>query len=96
MKKSNLVKLGDAISQILKQEQLDVKIARFSVKNGWKDIVGELIARHTAEISFREKTIYLTLNSAALKEELSYRKEELLRNINTFCGSRLVDTIIIR
>lgn len=95
-KSSNLIKLGDAISQLLKQEHLDVKISRFTVKNSWKDIVGEMIARNTTEISFRDKTIFVTLSSAALKEELSYRKEELLKNINTFCGNRLVDTIVIR
>ena len=88
-KHSNLIKLGDAISQLLKQEHLDEKI-------GWKDVVGEMIARNTSEVSFREKTIIVTLSNAALKEELSYRKEELIKNINTFCGSRLVDSIIIR
>ena len=95
-KQSNLIKLGDAISQLLKQEHLDVKIARFAVKNGWKDVVGEMIAKNTSEVSFREKTIIVTLSNAALKEELSYRKEELIKNVNTFCGSRLVDSIIIR
>jgi predicted nucleic acid-binding Zn ribbon protein len=95
-KKSNLIKLGDAISQLFKQEKLDVKISQFSVKNGWADIVGSMVAKNTTEISFKDKTIFVGLNSAALKHELSFRKEEIVNNINKFCGYKLVDEIVIR
>ena len=95
-KKNNLIKLGDAINQIFKQEKLDVKISQFSVKNGWKDIVGELIAKSTTDIFFNEKIVFITLNSAALKHELTFRREELVNNINKFCGYKLVEQIVIR
>ncbi|MDP1802887.1 MAG: DUF721 domain-containing protein [Bacteroidota bacterium] len=95
-KKNNLIKLGDAINQLFKQEKLDVKISQFTVKNGWKDIVGEVIAKSTTEIFFNDKIIFIGLNSAALKHELSFRKEELIANINKFCGYKLVEQIVIR
>lgn len=95
-KKNNLIKLGDAINQIFKQEKLDVKISQFTVKNGWKDIVGEIIAKSTSEIFFNGNTVFITLSSAALKHELSFRKEEILNSINKFCGYKLVDHIVIR
>lgn len=95
-KKNNLIKLGDAINQIFKQEKLDVKISQFSVKNGWKDIVGEIIAKSTSEIFFNGSTVFITLSSAALKHELSFRKEEILNSINKFCGYKLVEHIVIR
>jgi len=95
-KKSNLIKLGDAINQIFKQENLDVKISQYTVKNGWKDIAGELIATNTTDIFFNSKTIFVTLKSAALKHELSFRKEELVNNINKFCGYKLVEHIVIK
>lgn len=95
-KKNNLIKLGDAINQLFKQEKLDVKISQFSVKNGWKDIVGDMIANSTTEIFFNEKIIFITLNSAALKHELSFRKEELIASVNKYCGYKLIDQIVIR
>jgi predicted nucleic acid-binding Zn ribbon protein len=95
-RKSNLIKLGDAISQLFKQEKLDIKISQFSVKNGWKDIVGELVAKNTTEIFFNDTTIFVTLSSAALKHELSFRKEEMIASINKFCGYKLVDQLVIR
>jgi predicted nucleic acid-binding Zn ribbon protein len=95
-RKSNLIKLGDAIQQLFKQENLDVKISQFTVKNSWKEIAGELIALNTTEIFFNNKIIFITLKSAALKHEVSFRKEELLGNINKFCGYKLVDEIVIK
>ena len=95
-RKSNLIRLGDAISQLFKQEKLDIKISQFSVKNGWKDIVGELVAKNTTEIFFNDSTIFVTLSSAALKHELSFRREEMVASINKFCGYKLVDQLVIR
>lgn len=95
-KKSNLIKLGDAISQLFKQEKLDIKISQFSVKNGWKDIVGEMVAKNTSELFFNEKTLFVTLTSAALKHELSFRKEEIVTSVNKFCGYKLIDNLVIR
>jgi predicted nucleic acid-binding Zn ribbon protein len=95
-KKSNLIKLGDAIDQLFKQENLDGKMLQFSIKANWKKIAGELIGSNTTEISFNNKTIFITLKSAALKHELSFRKEELLKNINDFCKKIFIDQIVIR
>lgn len=95
-RKSNLIRLGDAINQLFKQEKLDIKISQFTVKNGWKDIVGEMVAKNTSELFFNDKTLFITLSSAALKHELAFRKEEILNSVNKFCGYKLIDQLVIR
>jgi hypothetical protein len=97
MKKSNLISIGDAISQILKQERLDVKLSRFSVKNAWGEIAGEVIANHTTSIGFDEqKNMFLNLDSAAMKNEVMYSKEGIIKKINQFCGYELVKNLVIK
>ncbi len=96
MKKSNLIKVGDAINEFLKQEKLDVKISRFTVKNSWTEIVGEHIANNTLDISFNDTILFLTLKSAALKQELSFNKQKIIDNINRFCGSKLINDIVFK
>jgi predicted nucleic acid-binding Zn ribbon protein len=96
MKKSNLIKLGDAINQLFKQEKLDVRLSQFSIRNSWKEIAGPMIAKNTTAIHFNDKTIFVSLANAALKHELSFRKEELLNNINKFCGYKLVHELVIK
>ncbi len=96
MKKSNLIKVGDAINEFLKQEKLDVKISRFTVKNSWTEIVGEHISNNTLDISFNDTVLFLTLKSAALKQELSFNKPKIIDNINRFCGSKLINDIVFK
>jgi len=96
MKKSNLIKVGDAISLILKQEKLDVKISRFTVKNSWNEIVGEHVANNTTDMFFNDTTLFLTLKSAALKQELSFGKDQIIDNINRFCGYKLISDIVFK
>ncbi len=96
MKKNNLIKVGDAISLFLKQEKLDVKISRFSVKNSWKEIVGEHVANNTTDISFNDNALFLTLKSAPLKQELSFSKQQIIDNINRFCGYKLIKDIVFK
>ncbi|MGZ3884253.1 MAG: DUF721 domain-containing protein [Bacteroidia bacterium] len=96
MKRNNLIKVGDAINEFLKQEKLDVKISRFAVKNSWSEIVGEHIANNTTNISFSDTAIFLTLKSAALKQELSFSKQQIIDNINRFCGTRLIKDIVFK
>ena len=95
-KKSNLVKLGDVIGELFAKDKLDVRLSQFSVKNSWKEIAGEMIARNTTAIHFNDKVIFITLSNAALKHELSFRKQELIDNINRFCGTKLVNELVIR
>src|ERR1043165_658316 len=95
-RKSNLIRVGDAITQLLKSEKLDVRLSQFSVKSSWKEIVGDVVAKNTGEIFFKDKTIFVTLTSAALRHELAMRKSQIVDNINSFCGYRLVEEIVLR
>jgi hypothetical protein len=97
MKKNNLIKLGDAIEQLFKQEKLDVKMSRFAVKNGWEEIAGKMVANHTISISFDEqKNMYLQLDSSVVKNEVLYSKDQLIKKINTFCGYELIKNMILK
>ncbi len=95
-RKTNLVKLGDVLQQFLSQEKLDIKISQNVVRNSWSEIAGEMVARRTTNIQFQNKTLLVTIDSAALKHELSYQTEALITNVNKFCGYRLIDSLVIR
>jgi predicted nucleic acid-binding Zn ribbon protein len=96
MRKSNLIKLGDAIQTILKEEKLDIKLSQHAVKNDWKSIVGIPIANHTSELYFNQRTLYVSIKSAVVRNEALYSKSVILENINKYCGYKLIDEIIIK
>lgn len=96
MAKNSYIKLGDAISALFKQENLDEKYSVFAVKNAWQEIAGSLIAKHTQEIRYHKKVLWLSITSDVIRNEISYNKKELIEKINQFCGKRLVEEIVLK
>jgi hypothetical protein len=95
-KNHNLIKLGDAISQIFKEEKLDEKYSIFAIRNGWEGIVGKTVAKHTTQINFLNGLLYVSIDSAVVRNELSYVKEDIMQKVNKFVGKRLVKELILK
>ncbi|MBK7819251.1 MAG: DUF721 domain-containing protein [Sphingobacteriaceae bacterium] len=43
-----------------------------------------------------QKNIFLSLDSAAVKNEAMYSKESIVKKINQFCGYELVKNLVIK
>jgi len=88
--------LKKTIDQLLRaygyQDQLD----ELELVKIYEDLVGEIFANHTQKIGFKDKKLYVKLDSASLKQELSYVKEGLVEKINRKMGRRVVEQIIIK
>lgn len=95
-KNHNLIKLGDAISQIFKEEKLDEKYSIFAIRNGWEVIVGKLIAKHTTQINYAAGILFVSVDSAVVRNETSYSKEEIIQKVNTFVGKRLIKELVLK
>lgn len=95
-KNHNLIKLGDAISQLFKEEKLDEKYSIFAIRNGWEGIVGTLVAKHTTQINYASGILFVSIDSPVVRNETSYMKEELIRKVNTFVGKRLIRELVLK
>ena len=61
----------------------------------WPDIVGPGVNRATSRRYFRNGELHVYLTSGALKNELSFRREEIARAINDALGREVVERIIL-
>ncbi len=95
-KNNNLIKLGDAISQIFKEGKLDEKYSVFSIRTNWETIVGVTVAKHTTQINFVQGLLYVSIDSPVIRNEVMYVKEDIITKVNHFCGKRLVRELIIK
>ena len=53
------------------------------------------VSNYTSDVSLKNKTLYIKLSSPALKEELSYGKEKLIRLINERFEKIIVEKIVL-
>jgi len=94
--RSNEHTLKELIDELLKSYRLSDKLCEMKLNDLWPKVVGKVIAQHTKAIYFRNKKLYVSLDNAALKEELHYSKSKLLKMLNKQAGENIIDEIFIK
>lgn len=82
MKKNNEHNIKELIDDLINTYKLRTKINEVRLQHLWKDIAGNSVAARTIEIYIKDKTLFLRLTSAPLKEELFYAREKIIQQIN--------------
>ena len=95
-KQSNLIKLGDAISQLFKEEKLDKKYSIFAIRNDWPKIVGEMIAKHTTQINYAQGQLFVSIDSSIVRNEMLYAKADIINKVNKYVGKLLIKELVLK
>ena len=93
MNNNNQLTLKEAIDQMLKAYQLKARMAEQQVISSWPATMGTMIAKHTTKLYISNRQLFVSLDSAALRQELSYSKEKIIKNLNEAAGANVIDTI---
>jgi hypothetical protein len=96
MRSSNDQKLGDAIKDMLKLYRLDEKVDEHKLIRSWEKAVGPLISKHTTDIYVSNSKLVVTIDSAPLRQEISYSSSKIIKDLNALVGSQVVNELVIR
>ena len=91
----NNLELKILVNTFLKENKLEKGLLNIEVKKAWFEMMNNGVANYTTDVSLRKKTLYIKLSSPALKEELSYGKEKLIKLINERLKGNVVEKIIL-
>ncbi|MCF8283986.1 MAG: DUF721 domain-containing protein [Sphingobacteriales bacterium] len=94
-KKSNEVTLKDAIQSLMEHYHIDDRYRFEQVKQRWEEIVGKMIAQRTEKMSIKYKTLYLTVNSSVIQQELQMMKTLIIKRVNEEAGKEIITNVII-
>lgn len=93
---SNQVSLKDALKEMLEVYRLKAKLNQTKINAVWIKLMGTSINKYTREIKLRRNKLYITIESASLRQELSYGKEKIIKIINEELGEDYIEDVIIR
>lgn len=88
--------LKQAIDQLLRAYGYQKQLDELKLIELYKEQVGKMFQNHTQNIFVKDKILYVSLDSASLKQELSYVKEGLIDKLNQKMGKRIIEKIIIK
>jgi predicted nucleic acid-binding Zn ribbon protein len=89
-------KIGPLLQQFLKSSGLEAGYAEYRLKKSWKDLLGPMVARKTKNLQIRNRTLFVTLHSSVMRNELEMMKQSLIPRLNEAAGSSVIDDIVLR
>ena len=96
MRKSDTRKIGEVISDYMREMKIDRKIMEARLINSWPSIVGTTIARQTEKIYIRKGVFYVHLRSPVLRNELSYMKTRIMEVLNETAGEVIITSVVLK
>ena len=96
MAKHNDQIIGDVLKNMVRDMKISPKLHELKIKKFWLDVMGTTINSYTKEIKLRRNKLFITIESAPLRQELSYGKEKLLKVLNREIGEEYIQDIVIR
>ena len=87
--------IKNLIDIFLKKNNLEKGLLDLEVKRAWHELMENGVSNYTTDVSLKNKTLYIKLSSPALKEELSYGKEKLMKLINERFKKKIVQKIVL-
>lgn len=95
MKRNNEQSLKQALEGLVKDYGLGAKLDEQAVREVWPGIAGDMIARHTVEITLRRGLLTVKVDSAPLRQELTFMRTTLKELINRHYEREVVADIRI-
>jgi len=92
----NQYTLKEALKAMIEQYRLKGQLNQKRVQTAWARLMGPSITGYTREVKMYRKKLYISVNSAPLRQELSYGKEKIRRMLNEELGEEYIEEVIIR
>jgi Dna[CI] antecedent, DciA len=96
MRKKNDQLLGDVLAEFITENRLKSPLNESRIRGLWEQLMGKTIATYTSEIVVRKGTLYLTIISAPLRQELAFGKDKIRSVLNEHLGEDFVKEVVIR
>ncbi len=95
-KEKNLHSLSEALNAFIKENKLQKGIDKVMVKKAWEKIMDNGVNNYTTAVELRNDTLFVSLSSSVLREELSHGKSKIIDMINQELNKDLVKNIVLR
>lgn len=96
MKKTNTSQVGGVILQYLRETGLETPLNEHRLIQAWGTVLGPVVSRYTKELRIYNQVLFVTITSAALRNELMMRRAELTARLNAEVGAQVITQIVLR
>lgn len=96
VRKKDNISIGEALKEFISTNKLQKGIDKVLVKEAWVSLMGNGVNNYTTAIDLRNGTLFVSLSSSVLREELSHGKSKIIALLNEELGREVVTKIVLR
>ena len=89
-------KIDQVLAEFVEKNKLVKGLDSVQVEAAWRDLMGNGVQAYTQHIKLQNGTLYVSLTSSVLREELSYGKDKIIKMINEELGKEVVQKVVLR
>ena len=86
-------KLKAAINNLLKAAGLEAGVSQNKALLIWDDVVGAKVSENTTPEKVEAGTLYIKASNPTWRQELMFKKEEILKKLNKRLGEKTIKEI---
>lgn len=88
--------ISKVLNEIVESKALNAGITNARVGELWYELMGAHMSNYTEKIILKGNTLFVSLNNAALREELSYGKDKIVTMMNDQLGKVVIEKLVLR
>jgi len=95
-RKNDNLHLSEALQEFIVENKLQKGMDRVNARDAWKNLMGNGVNNYTTAIELRNTTLFVSLSSSVLREELSHGTTKIIKMLNEELGKDLITKIVLR
>ena len=92
----NHQKIGEILASFVQNSKLEKGLNNVRVEKAWRKLMGNGVQNYTNSLKLHNGTLYVSLSSSVLRQELNYGKDKIIAIINEELGMELVAKLILK
>ena len=85
--------MKNLIPKMLQENKLEKGMHQIRVQEVWAEVMGNGVANYTESVNLQNGTLLVRLTSSALREELEYGKEKMVKMLNEAMKGSLIKKV---
>jgi len=95
-RKNDNLNMGEALQEFIKANKLEKGMDKVNAQEAWANLMGNGVNNYTTAVELRNETLFVSLSSSVLREELSLGKSKIISMLNEELGKDLVKKLVLR
>ena len=89
-------KLSSVIKKIVSNPKISDKLENLKIIEIWNEILGNNLQKYIIDSKVYNRKLLVKIKSSTLRNELGFKKTDLINQINKKFGKKIIDEIILK